>query len=149
MIRASFNSRRAHNASTPDQIPKCAKIVVTDPHQGPFNAEQAARELGVTMSTVHRWLRDGVLAGEQLTAGAPWRIVLTDEIRERLAGSQAPEDWVGVSEAARRLGVSTSRVTYWVKSGKLAAVRVTVGKRRCWKIDLKSATCGQQHDLFE
>jgi excisionase family DNA binding protein len=101
------------------------------------------------MSTVHRWLRDGVLAGEQLTAGAPWQIVLTDEIRERLAGTQAPEGWVGVTEAARRLGVATSLVTYWVKSGKLAAVRVTVGKRRCWKIDIKSATCGQQHDLLK
>ena len=131
------------------RIPKCAKTVVTDPHQGPFNAEQAARELGVTMSTVHRWLRDGVLAGEQLTAGAPWQIVLTDEIRERLAGSQAPEDWVGVTEAARRLGVSTSLVTYWVKSGKLTAMQVTVGKRRCWKIDIKSATCSQQQDFFE
>jgi len=132
-----------------NQIPKCAKTVVTDPRQGPFNAEQAARELGVTMGTVHRWLRDGVLAGEQLTAGAPWRIVLTDETRERLAGAQAPEDWVGVTEAARRLGVSTSQVTYWVRSGKLAAVRVTVGKRKCWRIDIKSATCGQQHELFE
>jgi len=142
--KAAITSLRGKN-----QIPKCAKTVVTDPHQGPFNAEQAARELGVTMSTVHRWLRDGVLAGEQLTAGAPWQIVLTDEIRERLAGSQAPEDWVGVTEAARRLGVSTSLVTYWVKSGKLAAVRVTVGKRRCWKIDIKSTTCGQQHDFFE
>ncbi len=132
-----------------NQIPKYAKIAITDPRQGPFNAEQAARELGVTMSTVHRWLRDGVLAGEQLTAGAPWQIVLTDEIRERLAGAQAPEGWVGVTEAARRLGVSKSLVAYWVKSGKLAAVRVTVGKRRCWKIDVESATCGQQHDIFE
>jgi len=131
------------------KIPRCAKIVITDPRQGPFNAEQAARELGVTMSTVHRWLREGVLAGEQLTAGAPWQIVLTDETRDRLAGAEAPEGWVGVTEAARRLGVSKSLVAYWVKSGKLAAVRVTVGKRRCWKIDVESATCGQQHDIFE
>ena len=132
-----------------NQIPKCAQNVVTDPHQGPFNAEQAARELGVTMTTVHRWLRDGLLAGEQLTSGAPWRIVLTDEIRERLAGAQAPEGWVGLTEAARRLGVSKSLVAYWVKAGKLAAVRVTIGKRSCWKIDVESATCGQQQGLFE
>jgi hypothetical protein len=64
------------------------------------------------MGTVHRWLRDGILAGEQLTPGAPWRIVLTDEIRDRLAGTQAPEGWVGVSEAGRRLGVSKSLVAY-------------------------------------
>ena len=132
-----------------NKIPKYEKIVTTDPRQGPFNAEQAARELGVTMSTVHRWLRDGVLAGEQLTPGAPWRILLTNEIREQLAGSGAPAGWVGVTEAARRLGGSKSLVAYWVKSGKLVAVRVTVGKRRCWKIDVESATCGQQQNIFE
>lgn len=132
-----------------NRIPKCAKKVVTDPRHGPFNAEQAARELGVTMSTVHRWLRDGVLAGEQLTAGAPWRIVLTEEVRQRLCGGEAPEGWVGLTEAARRLGVSKSQVAYWVKSGKLPAVRVTVGKRRCWRIDVDSATCGKQSELFD
>ena len=142
--QAAITSLRGKN-----KIPKYEKIVTTDPRQGPFNAEQAARELGVTMSTVHRWLRDGVLAGEQLTPGAPWRILLTNEIRERLAGSGAPAGWVGVTEAARRLGVSKSLVAYWVKSGKLVAVRVTVGKRRCWKIDVESASCGQQQSIFE
>ena len=119
-----------------------------DPFEGPFNAEQAARELGVTMNTVHRWLRDGVLAGEQLTAGAPWQIVLTDEVRERLSGAEAPGDWVGLTETARRLGLSKSLVTYLVNTGKLAAVQATVGKRRCWRIDLDSATCAK-HDFFD
>jgi len=35
---------------------------------------QAARELGLAASTIHRWLNDGFIAGEQLTPGAPWRI---------------------------------------------------------------------------
>ena len=60
--QAAITSLRGKN-----KIAKYEKIVTTDPRQGPFNAEQAARELGVTMSTVHRWLRDGVLAGEQLS----------------------------------------------------------------------------------
>ena len=132
-----------------NRIAKCTKPRVTDAQHGPFNAEEAARELGVTMSTVHRWLRDGVLAGEQLTPGAPWRIVLSDALRQRLAGGEAPQDWVGLSEAARRLGASKSLVAYWVKSGKLPAVRVTVGKRRCWRIDIQSATCGKQADLLD
>lgn len=142
--QAAITSLRGKN-----HIPKCTKVIVTDPRQGPFNAEQAAHELGVAMGTVHRWLRDGILAGEQLTPGAPWRIVLTDEVRDRLAGTQAPEGWVGVTEAARRLGVSKSLVTYWVKSGKLTAKRVTVGKRKCWRIDIESATCGLQDDIFD
>jgi excisionase family DNA binding protein len=142
--KAAITSLRGKN-----HIPKCRKTVIIDPRHGPFTAEQAAPELGVTMGTVHRWLRDGVLAGEQLTPGAPWRIVLTDETRERLAGTQAPVGWVGVTEAARRLGVSKPLVAYWVKSGKLTAMRVTVGKRRCWKIDVESATCGLQTDIFD
>ncbi|MCP4387230.1 MAG: hypothetical protein GY802_02975 [Gammaproteobacteria bacterium] len=142
--QAAITSLRGKN-----HIPKCTKVIVTDPRQGPFNAEQAAHELDVAMGTVHRWLRDGILAGEQLTPGAPWRIVLTDEVRDRLAGTQAPEGWVGVTEAARRLGVSKSLVTYWVKSAKLTAKRVTVGKRQCWKIDIESATCGLQNDIFD
>ena len=101
------------------------------------------------MSTVHRWLREGILAGEQLTPGAPWRIVLTAEVRQRLCGGEAPDGWVGLSEAARRLGLSKSHVAYLVKTGKLNAVQTTVGKRRCWRIDVDSATCARQAGLFD
>jgi hypothetical protein len=31
--------------------------------------------------TIHRWLDDGIIAGEQFTRGAPWRIHLTDDLR--------------------------------------------------------------------
>jgi hypothetical protein len=130
-------------------IEKCSRKVVQDPLEGPFTADEAARELGVTMSTVHRWLRQGILAGEQLTAGAPWRIVLSAEVRQRLAGGESPEGWMGLSEAARRLGLSKSNVAYLVKTGKLLAVRATVGGRRCWRIDARSATCAKQENLFD
>ena len=145
----AFTAQAVTSLRGKNRIAKCPSKLVTDPRDGPFNAEQAAYELGVTMGTVHRWLRDGVLAGEQLTPGAPWRIVLTDAVRARLSGGDAPEDWVGVTEAARRLGVSTSQVSYWVKSGKLTAQRVTVGNRSCWRIDVESATCGKQAALFD
>jgi len=90
-----------------------------------------------------------VLAGTQLTPGAPWQIVLTEDIRKKLVAGEAPADWVGLSEASRRLGLSKQRVAYLVKTGKLNAVRTTVGKRQCWRIDVVSATCGQQRDLFD
>jgi excisionase family DNA binding protein len=131
------------------RIPKAAKTIAKDPVEGPFNADEAARELGVTMSTVHRWLREGIRAGEQLTLGAPWRIVLTAEVRRRLSGSEAPEGWVGLSEAARRLGLPKSHVAYLVKAGKLNAVRTTMAKRRCRRIDVDPATCARQAGLFD
>jgi len=131
-----------------NRIPKCPNRQAKDPVEGPFTADEAAQELGVTMTTVHRWLREGLLAGEQVTPGAPWRILLTEEVRRRLAGGEAPEGWVGLTEAARRLGLTKSRVAYLVKTGKLNAVRATVGKRRCWRIDVSSTTYAKQQDLL-
>lgn len=96
-----------------------------------------------------RWLREGVLAGDQMTPGAPWRIVLTDEVRKRLTGGEAPKGWVGLTEAAKCLGLTKSHVSYLVKTGKLNAVRVTVGKRSCWRIDVFSTTYGVQPGLFD
>jgi len=130
-------------------IPVCPKQKPRDQREGPFTADEAARELGVTVSTVHFWLRQGVLAGKQATPRAPWRIVLTEEVRRRLTGGNAPAGWVGLGEAARRLGVGKSLAAYWVKQGKLPAVRTTVGKRQCWRIDVSSATCARQGDLFD
>jgi excisionase family DNA binding protein len=131
------------------QIPACTQKKPRDEREGPFTADEAADELGVTMGTIHRWLRAGVLAGEQATPRAPWRIILTEQVRRRLRGGDAPVGWVGLDEAARRLGLGKSHVAYLVKQGKLNAVRTTVGKRQCWRIDVSSATCGRQPDLFD
>ncbi len=131
------------------KIPKCPRKPVRDPREGPFTADEAAAELGVTMGTIHRWLRDGILAGEQATLGAPWKIILTEQVRRRLSGGEAPEGWVGLSQAARRLGLSKSHVAYLVKAGKLEAMHTMVRNRRCWRINVESATCGRQKELFE
>ena len=131
------------------KIPKRPKKLVKDPKEGPFTADEASVELGVSMSTIQRWLQEGILAGEQLTPGAPWRILLGDEVRKKLSGGDAPEGWVSLGEAARRLGLSRSHVTYLVKTGKLEAMQTIVRKRRRWRINVESATCGRQEELFE
>ncbi|MEW6744962.1 MAG: recombinase family protein [Planctomycetota bacterium] len=131
------------------KIPACAKLPARDPHEGPFTADEAAAELGVSMGTIHRWLREGVLAGTQATRGAPWRIVLTDAVRQRVAGGEAPRGWVGLSEASRQLGLSKQRIAYLLKTGKLKAIRTTIGKRRCWRIDVLSAESYRQPGLFD
>jgi DNA invertase Pin-like site-specific DNA recombinase len=141
---AKVLSLRGHH-----KIPKCPNKVAQDPREGPFTADEAAAELGVTMTTIHRWLRTGVLAGEQATPGAPWRIVLSDQVRKRLGLGEAPEGWVGLTEAARRLGLSKSNVAYLVRTGKIEAVRTTVRNRPCWRINVSSTTCGKQQDLLD
>jgi excisionase family DNA binding protein len=131
------------------QIPACPKTPARDPREGPFTADEAASELGVSVHTVHRWLRDGVLPGQQLMPAAPWRIVLTDALRSRLTAGTAPDGWVGLEEAARQLGIGKSLAAHWVKQGKLRAVRTTVGNRQCWRIDVNSAKCAPQRTLLD
>ncbi|MBK7583353.1 MAG: recombinase zinc beta ribbon domain-containing protein [Myxococcales bacterium] len=131
------------------QIPKCPTPKPRDEREGPFTADQAARELGVSMHTIHRWLRDGTLSGQQATEKAPWRIVLTEDVRRRLTSGSAPENWVGLAKAARRLGLAKSLVAHLVKQGKLRAVRTVVRNRECWRIDVSSADHAPQTDLFD
>jgi len=119
-----------------------------DPKEGPFTADEAAAQLGVSSSTIAQWLRSGILPGRQLAPGAPWQIVLTDALRQKLTAGQAPAGWVGLTEAAKRLGLSKQQVAYLVKRDKLRAVRVRVGTRQYWKIDVESATCGKQTQLI-
>jgi len=81
---------------------------------------QAAQILGINTSTVHRWLNDGFIAGEQITPGAPWRIRITDELRARFV-EQAPPDYLPMLEATMKLGVSRQTVLQRVKRGELDA----------------------------
>ncbi|MGH3632215.1 MAG: recombinase family protein, partial [Sciscionella sp.] len=71
--------------------------------------QQAARELGVNHTTIYRWLRAGLLPGEQTTTHAPWRIRLTDEVRQRFVPT-VPDGYVKLDEAARQLGVARQTV---------------------------------------
>jgi hypothetical protein len=48
--------------------------------------KRAAIAPGVAPSTIHRLLNDGIIVGEQITPGAPWRIRLTDELKARFNG---------------------------------------------------------------
>jgi DNA invertase Pin-like site-specific DNA recombinase/transposase len=90
--------------------------------------KKAADILGVAASTVHRWLADGFIAGEQITPGAPWRIRMTDSLRARFV-EKAPDGYVTMKEAKSILGVSRQTVLQRVKSGKLSAVHVRRGKQ--------------------
>ena len=76
-----------------------------DPGGEMMSVHQAAAELGITASTLYRWLNDGFVPGEQSTPGAPWRIRLTGSIRN-LVADDAPARWVPVQVATSSLGVS-------------------------------------------
>ncbi len=79
------------------------------------NIAQAAKILGVATSTVHRWLNDGFIDGEQITPGAPWRIRITEafrptfmeeaplrvDVRGHAASRRDPPDRVAACKARR------------------------------------------------
>jgi DNA invertase Pin-like site-specific DNA recombinase len=96
----------------------------------------AATELAVAPSTLHRWLTDGFIAGEQLTAGAPWRIRMTDELRN-LFVDDTPPGWLAMLEATLALGVSRQTVLQRVKRGELQAVHVRSGRRKGLRIKVE------------
>jgi excisionase family DNA binding protein len=106
-----------------------------------FTIDQAAVELGVSDGTVYRWLRAGLLPGEQTTAHAPWRIRLTDEIRSRFV-PDVPDGYLPLDEAAKRLGCARQTVLHKVQRGELHAVQVVNGRRKGLRIQVEGVAAG-------
>jgi DNA invertase Pin-like site-specific DNA recombinase len=113
------------------------------PEAEPVTIKKAAEILGIAPSTIHRWLNDGFIAGEQLTPGAPWRIRITDDLRARFL-EQAPPDYLPMLETTMKLGVSRQTVLQRVKRGELQAVHVRCGRRKGLRIRVVEV----QPDLF-
>ena len=65
-----------------------------------FTIDQAARELCVTATTIYRWLRAGLLPGEQTTPHAPWRIRLTDDNRAQFV-PDISDGYLALDQAAQ------------------------------------------------
>jgi DNA invertase Pin-like site-specific DNA recombinase len=105
---------------------------------------KAAQILGMNTSSIHRWLADGFIAGEQVTPGAPWQIRITDELRASIV-QQAPAEYLPMLEATRKLGVSRQTVLQRVKSGVIKAVLVRQGRRK----GLRIRVIDQQPELFQ
>jgi len=66
---------------------------------------EAQRALGVSGVTLYRWLRQGFIAGTQLTPGGPWHIRVDDDLRAKIA-PDVPAGWLGLKQAAHALGIA-------------------------------------------
>jgi DNA invertase Pin-like site-specific DNA recombinase len=104
----------------------------------------AAAVLNVAPSTLHRWLNDGLIPGEQVTPGAPWRIRLTEPLKARFTEA-AGQDFVTMQEATRALCVTRQTVLHRVKRGEIEAAHVTKGG----KTGLRIKVIDRQPRLFE
>jgi predicted DNA-binding transcriptional regulator AlpA len=94
---------------------------------------KAAQILSMNTSSIHRWLADGFIAGEQVTPGAPWQIRINDELRARIV-EHAPPEYLPMLETTLKLGVSRQTVLQRVKRGELEAVLVRQGRRKGLRI---------------
>jgi len=116
----------------------------TPAHGELVTIRKAAQILGMNTSSIHRWLADGFIAGEQVTPGAPWQIRITEELRSRIVQT-APPEYLPMIEATAKLGVSRQTVLQRVKRGELQAVLVRQGRRK----GLRIKVADEQPDLFQ
>ena len=139
----SFTANRVSSLRTNWEIP-CFEPKQQTQDGECMTIEQAARELALAPSTLHRWLNDGFIAGEQITPGAPWRIRINDELRSRFV-ENAPDGYVKMFKAMKLLGVSRQTILQRVKRGELKAVHVYRGRAKGLRIQVPAIT----PDLFD
>jgi DNA invertase Pin-like site-specific DNA recombinase len=138
-----FTANRVSSLRQHWKIP-CYQAPATLPQGELLTVQAAADQLAVAASTLLRWLMDGFIAGEQVTPGAPWRIRMTQQLKD-LITPQAPPGYVSMPEAMRRLGVSRQTVMQRVKRGELAVVHVSQGKQK----GLRIRVLDNQPQLFD
>ncbi|MEO6857371.1 MAG: recombinase family protein, partial [Solirubrobacteraceae bacterium] len=138
-----FTAHNVHGLRTYHKIP-AAPVRTTGHDADMVTIARAASELSVSTATVHRWLREGFITGEQITPGAPWQIRLTHELRARVC-EHAPDGWLPLTKAAEALVIARQTVLHKVQRGDLNAVYVHTGKRKGLRIQVKHDQTG----LFE
>jgi transposase-like protein len=124
-----FTADRVRSLRSHHKIPSATARTTPATSTEKVTVAQAASELGVSTATVHRWLREGFIIGEQVTRNAPWQIHITPELRARIC-QHAPEGWSPLAEAANALGLARQTVLHKVQRGELPAVYVHHGKRK-------------------
>jgi DNA invertase Pin-like site-specific DNA recombinase len=132
----TFTASRVRSARQRAGIPAAPP---PDPASELVTINQAAAELGASVFTIRRWLRDGLLPGEQAAPSAPWRIRLTDEIRARFV-PDIPAGYLSLADAAQALGCARQTVLHKVQRGELHAIHVTRGRRKGLAINVPAPT---------
>jgi excisionase family DNA binding protein len=138
-----FTANRVASLRHHWKIP-CYEAPARPPEGELLTVDAAAKQLGVAASTLLRWLNDGFIGGEQVTPGAPWRIRMTNELKQLIV-PEMPPGYVTVFQAMRILGVSRQTVMQRVKRGELSVVHVSRGKQKGLRIRILD----NQPQLFE
>jgi DNA invertase Pin-like site-specific DNA recombinase len=141
----SFTRERVNALRQSRGIPAAPPPSTRDAENGAqiMSLTEARAALGVSDVTLYRWLRDGFIAGTQLTPGGPWHIRVDQELRAKIV-PELPPGWVGLREAAAMLGVARQTVLDRVRRGELQAIHVQRGRRSGLAIELHTEQqCGR------
>jgi DNA invertase Pin-like site-specific DNA recombinase len=104
---------------------------------GYYNLGQAAKKIGVNITSLLKYLKQGLVQGRQRKCGSCWRIRLSEEEIERLRGGWKPAQELTVNQAAQRLKMTPANVYYHVKLGHLPARRAKIGLRARWLLPVQ------------
>lgn len=142
-----FSAHRVHGLRSSWNIPKCESPKT----EGELvSIDKAAEILGTATSTLHRFLAEGFIAGEQLTPGAPWRIRITEELRARFPDADVG-GYMSMKKAKQLLRVTRQTIMQRIKRGELQAICIKRGKRKELriKVPIETVSDGQQLKLFD
>jgi hypothetical protein len=138
-----FDANRIKGLRQRQEIPGCSRKPGAAPAGETVSLPQAAAALGVAPTTLLRHLQDGLIEGEQVTAGAPWRVRLNNELRARFT-KQPSDGYMSMHAVMAKLRVSRQSVLQKIKRNELQAVFVT-GRRNGIYVKVASA----EPNLFE
>ncbi len=116
-------------------IPGCPRKQAGGPE--PVSVKAAARELGVSVSSLYRWIEQGWVPAERSGPEGALRVRLDARVRAKFRAA-VPEGYVRAEAAARELGVSRQTIWSRIRAGSLPALRVVRGAERGLYVRLDS-----------
>jgi predicted DNA-binding transcriptional regulator AlpA len=114
---------RALHRQSGRQLAPIPRDPATPPDGELVTIRKTAQILGMNTSSIHRWLADGFIAGEQVRQARRGRSASPRNCARASCRRAAPE-YVPMIEATAKLGVSRQTVFQRVKLGELEAVLV-------------------------
>ena len=123
----TFTARRVASLRERHGIPARGKQ--RDANSPTVSVAVAAGELGVSASSLYRWIDQGLIPAERAGEGAPLRVRLDAEVRAKFRET-VPDGYVPAAQARRELGVSRQALWSRIRSGSLPALRVVRGPSR-------------------
>lgn len=95
----------------------------------PVTVREAALELGTSVSSLYRWIEQGLVPAERAGPQGQLRVRLDETVRARFRDT-VPEGYVPAAAARRELGVSRQTLWSWIQAGSLSALHVVRGAHK-------------------